>query len=247
MKTKLFILLTILLVCPIDNVLAQNSKQMPKNASTVARRWNDYERSKYFGVRIGINASQLFFRGCPALTSSMAGMNLGVVAGWKVTNTAPLFFETGLYYMGRGAYINDDDPKHISMREHNFDIPLLMKYKFSTPAEDLYIQPFFGMYMSFGIGGETRIYDDNPDLRDKHDTFRSGGLRAFDLGLKLGCGMSYRNFYFELAYSLGLLNAASSNFDSDNEHLWNDHLLKYDHFDNHLRNGVLSATIGIDF
>lgn len=240
MRKPLLLLTILLAACFSVSASAQNNRQMPKSAQSVSGRWNDYERSRYFGVRIGVNTSQLFFRGCPASTSSMTGMNLGFFAGWKITQTAPLFFETGVVYMGGGAYINEDDPKHITMREHNLDLPLIFKYKFSTRAEDLYIQPLFGLYMAFGVGGETRIYDPIPEAREKRSTFGKGGLRAFDLGLKMGCGISFRNLYFELAYSLGLLNIASDSFDRDQ-------LLHYDHFDNHLRNGVLSASIGIDF
>lgn len=236
----------ILLAFVATGLSAQNPNQMPRKpqAINLSERWGDYERHQYFGVRFGMNVSQLMFFGTNVDNSSRIGFNGGLVAGFMLSKSTPVFIETGLLYQGKGAYINNDRDDRVTIRQHYLEIPAVFKYKIQTGVEHFKVQPFLGIFMGFGVSGETRFYQADATIypvdsrgRYKRDTFSSGGLRAFDLGLKTGCGFSARNFYFELAYSIGLLNVARDSF-SD---------FAYDNFDNSIHTGCFSATIGLDF
>lgn len=225
---------------------AQNPNQMPRKASKInlSERWGNYERRQYFGVRFGMNVSQVMFYGPDVNNSSRLGLNGGIVAGFMLAKTAPIFLETGLLYQGKGAYINGGKKNEVTIRAHFFEIPFILKYKIQTNIDDFKIQPFLGGFMAIGLGGETRFYDADPTMypvdsrgRYKRGTFSDGALRGFDIGLKMGCGMSYKNFYFELSYSIGIMNAAQKEFQD----------FGFDSFDNSIHNGTFATTLGLDF
>ena len=240
-------IIVVLLACvTLSQAMAQNPNQMPRKAQSInlSERWGNYERRQYFGVRFGMNVSQVMFSGTTVDNSSRTGINGGIVAGFMLAKTTPIFFETGILYQGRGAYINSGKIDKVTIREHFFEFPILFKYKIQTNAEHLKIQPFFGGFIAVGLGGDTRFYQADITKypvdalgRYKRGTFSNGGLRAFDTGLKMGCGMSYRNLYIELSYTIGLMNAAQDEFED----------FDYDKFDNTIHNGSFAATLGLDF
>jgi hypothetical protein len=205
-------------------------------------RWYNYDRESYFGVRLGINSTNLFFSDDNSLDrSSNTGLQVGFVAGWQVTPGTPFFFETGLLYNEKGAKVRNNANSY--EQKENYDLgylemPLVFKYKYFV-TNDFAIQPFFGGFLSVGVAGKTRIVDSKNQLysRDKTNSFDDNLFRRFDGGLRLGCGMSYQNLYFDLSYDIGLANIAHDDFDRDN----------YDNFDGHVRTGCFSATIGVDF
>ena len=213
------IILGFLLAFAAANISAQNPNQMPKKAQAInlSERWGNYERSQYFGVRFGMNVSQVMFYGPDVDNSSRVGFNGGLVAGFMLSKSTPIFIETGLLYQGKGAYVNNDRDDRVTIRQHFLEIPAVFKYKIQTGVDHLKAVDSRGRY--------------------KRDTFSEGGLRAFDLGIKMGCGLSMRNFYFELGYSIGLVNAARDSF--------ND--FGFDNFDNSIHTGCFSTTLGLDF
>lgn len=226
--------------------VAQNSHQMPRRTQVmnISERWSDYERPQYFGVRFGMTASQLIFSGPSVDNSTRIGINGGIVAGFRLSKNVPIFFETGLMYQGKGAYINGGDADEIDIRAHFLELPLIFKWKIHTRVDYLKVQPLFGGFLAVGVAGETRFYQADPTVygtdalgRYKRGTFSDGSLRAFDAGLRVGCGISYRNFYAELTYSISLTNAAQDEFQD----------FGYDSFDNTIRHGCLAFTLGLDF
>ena len=236
----------LLLTLAAISLQAQNPKQMPRRAQAInlSERWGNYERSQYFGVRFGLNVSQLMFYGTDVDNNSRAGFNGGLVAGFMLAKSTPIFLETGLLYQGKGAFVNNDRADRVTIRQHFLEIPVLFKYKIHTGVDYLKVQPFFGAFMAFGVSGDTRFYEADPAKyevdsqgRYKRGTFSNGGLRAFDFGLKMGCGLSVRNFYIELGYSIGLVNAARDSFTD----------FGYDSFDNSIHTGCFSTTLGLDF
>ena len=68
-------------------------------------------------------------------------------------------------------------------------------------------------------------------------------MRAFDAGIRLGCGLAYTNFYFEARYDIGLYNIATDNFEKDN---LNKHY-GYDSFDDNIHTGCFSLIVGVEF
>ncbi len=202
---------------------------------TSSSRWFEYDKPTYFGVRLGVNASTLFFRGMHGIeTNPLCGMNIGMIYGIQLTDKAPLFFETGLLYTEKGVQIKATAvSQKITYRMGYVELPFVFKYKIDSGFDDFTIQPFFGGYFACGTNGRSKYYAE----RKKYKTFRHKTFKRPDAGFRLGCGTAYRNFYFEMSYDIGLANIAGKHY----------HDFGFDDFDDKIRTGNFSATIGLDF
>ncbi len=158
------------------------------------------EENLYYGVRIGLQASSLsgdakHFNP----DGTKAGLTLGGVIGLRLSDTTPIFLESGFYYTekgGKGSDIGTDPAKDkVTASFRMLEIPLLIKYGFKA-TDDIALLPFIGPYFSTAAGGKTA----------KHSTFKKGYFNRFDTGLKLGCGAEYNMLYLEAGYQFGLTN-----------------------------------------
>lgn len=161
----------------------------------------------YFGGRIGFTV--------PTITGDIpvidplgtkVGLNIGAVIGLRVSQTAPVFVESGLFYTERGAKKNK-----VSVGYNSLEIPLLVKYGFQV-SDEIAVLPFFGPAFGFGIAGKFK--DENGYKVSSFDDDEPiwPGLKRFNMGLRLGCGAEYNNIYAEIAYQLGVTNIS----DDDN-------------------------------
>lgn len=155
------------------------------------------EEHMYWGVRFGLNVGGI--GGDVKSDKSRTGMTLAGVVGLRVTDSAPVFLESGLYYTERGG--NDlkgsnkfalepqdvqDPPKgHLNYLE----VPVLIKYGITT-EDNIAILPFIGPTFAMGISGSYKY------------------LKHPEMGVKLGCGFEWNNLYAELGYHIGVTNVA---------------------------------------
>ena len=93
------------------------------------------EENLYYGVRIGLNVATL---GGDADMGSKVGMNLAGVIGLRVSNSAPVFLESGLYYSEKGG--KEDN---VTVSYNNLEIPILVKYGFKA-SDNIAVLPFLG-------------------------------------------------------------------------------------------------------
>lgn len=210
--------------------------QYPDNSPMTASRWRDYRRSSYMGLRFGVNIPTLQYKGTGGLahTGPLPRFHVGFVAGQKLGNGLPFFFETGLYYTEKGAQLDatqETGERKITLRY--LEIPAVIKYKINTNVDDLTIQPLFGGFIALGVGGQVKDYN----TRTKVIPFGDDRFKRFDAGLRVGCGAAFQNFYFEMAYDIGLFNLASEKYAD----------YHYDNFDGHIRTGCFTMSLGIDF
>lgn len=231
-KKTLLVILIVLWTLPPLAIQADYPDRTPVTAS----RWRDYRRSSYTGLRFGANIPTLFYKGAGGLakTNALPRFHIGLVYGHKLGNELPFFLESGLYYTEKGVQIEPTEEigeRKITLRY--LEIPAVIKYKIDTNVDDLTIQPFFGGFMSVGIGGQNKDYA----LRTKTIPFGKDRFKRFDVGLRLGCGAAYQNFYFEMAYDIGLFNIAGDNYAD----------YHYDNFDGHIRTGNFTISVGVDF
>ena len=149
------------------------------------------KESMYYGVRIGFTNANLSGDGVDS--KSKIGMTLGGVLGLRLSNTTPLFLESGLYYSERGA-------KDIGYT--NLEVPLLIKYGIKA-GEGMAFLPFFGPYFAQAISGKTKIGDEKVGTFDEK---KWTGLKRFNMGFKLGCGFEFNKLYAEAGYQFGVSN-----------------------------------------
>lgn len=160
------------------------------------------ENSVYYGIRLGINFAGIGGDFNDNLGTKV-GMNLGGVIGLRLSQSTPVFLESGLYYSERGAKDGKDKASLTYL-----ELPVLIKYGIQA-GSDFVVLPYIGPYFSYGIAGKTKIKEANIN-ESSYEFFKHG-----DMGFKLGCGAEYNNLYAELGYQFGVANILDD--DSDNE------------------------------
>ncbi len=161
----------------------------------------------YYGFRIGPSFSTLHsdnedLKG----NKSQTGLTIGVVTGISLANSVPIFFETGLMYTEKGGKKKKEDTRLLYNLNY-LEIPLVVKYvcEFDNSFS---VQPFFGGYLSCGVGGKVKDYIE----KVSHSSFSRQYYRRFDGGLRLGCGAGFGIVYLDLAYDIGLANISHDAF-----------------------------------
>ena len=162
-----------------------------------------FDKSRlYYGARIGLSQAGVTDSG------SKAGLTLAAVLGARVSDTVPVFLETGLGFTQRGGKENGT-----TLNLNYLEIPILIKYGFPV-ASNMYVMPLFGPYFSYAISGRIKNSAANLDI----SAFRDDFYKHTDMGLKLGCGGEWNNLYLELAYKFGLANIADKSLESVHGH-----------------------------
>lgn len=168
---------------------------MPSFAQMSSGGFSLDEENLYYGIRIGMTSASV---GGDVDLDSKVGMTLGGVVGFRVSNSNPLFLESGFYYTQRGGKKGGN-----TLGINYLEIPVLIKYGFRA-SDDIAILPFFGPYFSYGIGGKLKTDE------GKRSSFNSdNGYNHADMGFKLGCGAEYNKIYFELGYQFGVANISA--------------------------------------
>jgi len=218
---KKFLALALVSLIAAMPMMAQrhNYGSVPSNRYDYERshsRWvkNYYGKDLYFGVRIGPAFSHVSGESGPDAaidaTSSRTGLHLGAVAGFELTNRAPVFFETGISFVRKGGKGHNIEGHNITADLNYLELPLTFKYIHYTDF-GLSIHPFVGGYLACGVGGKIKDYD-------KHyseNSYSNDNYKLFDGGLRLGCGVGFSMFYLDVAYDIGLANISHNTFDSN--------------------------------
>lgn len=157
----------------------------------------------YYGVRLGLNVASI--SGDKETLGAKAGLNFGGVVGLRISETTPLFIESGLYYTQRGA---DKDRNEVNL--NYLEIPILIKAGFNI-TDDIAILPFVGPTFAVGISGKQKWYDDKNDFHSEKSFGSNGSYKRGDMGIKLGSGIEWNMLYAELGYQFGVANI----YDSD--------------------------------
>lgn len=196
----------------------------------------------YTGIRFGYNAASFRTSGFDDISSDVkSGMNIGFVFGWYLGNT-PIIIEPGIYYSLKGGKLDGyelgyDSRNKLKSNMHMFEIPLVFKYEVQYHNAGVCLHPFFGGFLSFGIGGKTKSVENG--YNDSWSTFSDGEgqLGRTDAGLRMGCGLGVENFFIELAWDCGLVNLASDDYG----------YFGYDYYDSAIRSNTVSFGIGFNF
>ena len=156
----------------------------------------------YYGARFGVDFASLsgdteVQDGTMMMDYSgmKTGFTLAGIIGLRVSQTAPVFLESGVYY---SASINC------------IEFPLLVKYGIKA-SDDIAVLPFIGPYFALGLAGQREYQDQKSGDKQKESVYDKLANRN-DMGFKLGCGVEYNMLYLELAYQFGIANIA----DNDN-------------------------------
>lgn len=196
--------------------------------------WRDSHRSNdwlgddsYVGFRIGgafstVNSDDPNLNG----GKSLGGLELGIVAGTRLTPNAPLYFEGGLEYIEKGGKSGKKSNGNQMTYSLNYiEVPLTLKYIHSFD-NSFSIQPYAGGYLACGVSGKIKNFGN----REAYSSFGSDSynFQRFDGGLKVGCGIGIDMFYADLSYDIGLANISHDDFEES-------------------KTGSLQFTVGVNF
>lgn len=159
------------------------------------------KQNLYYGARMGLALGKLT-GDCEPYDGMKAGLTLAGVIGIRLSQQAPVFLESGLYFTQRGG----KDGSYTA-NLNCLEIPILLKYGIQA-SEEIAVLPFIGPYFAYGVGGKMEYSGQNG--KEKQSTYDF--LNHNDMGIKIGCGAEYNMIYLELAYQFGLVNIA----DNDN-------------------------------
>lgn len=177
---------------------------MPSFAQFSSGGFSLDEENVYYGVRIGLTAANLSGDNIVVKDlNSKVGMTLAGVIGLRLSHTAPVFLESGLYYTERGA-----KKDKFKMSYNNLEIPLLVKYGLKA-GDDIAILPFLGPVFSYAVSGKFK----HPIVGGETNTIEDSTfdyLKRANMGFKLGCGAEYENLYLEAGYQFGVTDISKS-------------------------------------
>lgn len=232
MKKLTFAILAMVLTMPV--MAQQNTRYSSSTRTTTTKKqYTSYaqEYNIYYGLRLGlsvttINSDDDRLDG----GSSQAGVNIGAIIGFGLSNEYPIYLETGLFYVEKGGKGRYQDKK-VTYDLNYLELPILVKYKFDIDG-DFGIHPFAGGYLACGVGGKVKDYEgvlnDEGKERMTYSSFSDDYFQRFDAGIRIGCGFEYQMIYAELSYEFGLVNVSHSEFDSSH-------------------NGCLYINVGVNF
>lgn len=154
------------------------------------------ESTVYYGLRLGLNLSTLTGDVSDDL-GMKPGLNVGPVIGVRLSDSTPVFLESGVFFSMNGAKDGDN-----SVSLNYFRIPILIKYGVQV-SDDIAVLPFIGPTVAFGIGGDRKIAG-----AGSTSSFGSDKYSRFDAGIRFGCGAEWNKLYLELGYEFGITNIA---------------------------------------
>lgn len=169
-------------------------------------RYNRDDTERYYGLRLGMNVASTSSESNAFDTNPRTGLVIGFAYGMQLSKHHPLWLEASLLYSEKGGKTHQDGDK-VTYRLGYLQLPIVAKYGINMD-DDLYLQPFFGGYLSVGITGKMKNYG----ARESESVFDN--MKRFDGGLRAGCGLEYKMMYVEVGYDLGLANIAKDEFDN---------------------------------
>lgn len=182
-------------------------------ASAVTAVQAQYYKTNIFGVRAGLNAStqSLERTVIPEMNVSRTarlGWRVGVSDQILLNQRLPFYLETGLYLSNVGSNRTSDLVYGDAILRETakigityLHVPLRFNYHFE--AGDFTIEPYAGFHYGLGLWAR-RTRDVDPD--GPENLFKDKTLRRSDVGVGLGIGGSWSDFYAALGWERGFLN-----------------------------------------
>lgn len=181
-----------------------------RNARTNSSYNYNRNEDSYVGFRVGAGFASVNSDAKILDTNdTRTGLNVGLAAGFSVTDAVPLYFETGLYYNQKGGKSTYNGTKFTYALDY-LEVPLVLKYR-APVADHVTIEPFVGGYLACGVGGKIKDYG----VREAYSSFSNDyndNFKRFDGGIKIGCGASFDMLYVEASYDFGLANVGKDDF-----------------------------------
>lgn len=170
------------------------------------------EVSVTFGLRAGMSMSGKYGEGSSG--GSKSGLDIGMTVDFRLSNKVYLL--TGLDYVQKGAktkkgteWTNSNEKGEYkgSMSETPYYLQLPLRVGYKIPVSEVFIMPYAGPYIAYGLGGKTKytyVYTANGEKdTEKRPTF-DGNVNRIDYGLGLGVNAEYKKMVLAFEHDWGL-------------------------------------------
>ncbi|MDR2126613.1 MAG: PorT family protein [Prevotellaceae bacterium] len=183
------------------------------------------------GIRGGINFSSVTankIKPDSYTTSIRNGLNIGISYQRLLSKSNKWYIETGLYLTNKGFKQNvhideisiDGHGMPIEIKKYDayqtgllyLQVPVLINYHISL-NNNITLEPFAGMYASYGISGRTKLIDihifhaEGSAISYKSEIMNSFNKKTFkhiDIGFKLGLGITFYHVHIGIGYEAGI-------------------------------------------
>ena len=223
MKNLRYYLSVCLLICSTA-VSAQLTN--PSSESTVNKTTQSSDTWR--GLKVSYKPITLDYNGGD---DALTGFSAEYVLSFKLSDTTPLFLESGLGYQ-YVTYEESAEAEGVKIKAelalHSLYVPFNLGYKHYFD-EKFAIMPFIGLNLRGNISGEMTLSEDyygeeyDLDLFDDND-MEDEAWNRFQIGWQIGIGLNISKFYAGISYG------------SDFNELYEDAKLK-----------TTSITLGINF
>lgn len=132
----------------------------------------------------------------------MTAFSIDYVFSFKLSETTPLFLETGIGYQ-YASWDESYDEESMEIMLHSLNIPLNVGYKHQF-NNDISIMPFAGINLRGNLVGNMVYEDDYYDEEEEVDLFDDDDMddpwKRFQIGWQIGVGLNFNKFYAGISY-----------------------------------------------
>ena len=137
-------------------------------------------------------------------SSPRIGFQIGLSYERLISKTKPLHFETGLYYVLKGAKLNNESDFTEEINQTQLIIPALVHYYFGKKE---IFSLYGGLYYSFGMAGTSHFLNNSRTRLTEVETYGNYSPRTkSDVGVRLGVGLNLNKVVIKAGYDIGLIN-----------------------------------------
>lgn len=166
-----------------------------------------------WGIRAGLNVSNISYSWDEEGRKSKVGFNAGVAVNFPINNS--FYINSGLFYTTKGIKTESSGSSYTSKETVNMgyiELPIYASYRLNF-AEASQLQVNFGPYLAVGVNGKIKYESDYNN--DETDTFGDDNFKRFDCGLGVGLGYTFHKVYLGLNYQFGLVNLVKDAYEDE--------------------------------
>lgn len=179
---------------------------------TASAQQSSNRYDNFCSVRAGVNFASLISDDYS--TDSQAGFNAALLYNIALTQSAPVYLQSGLALEMKGArnsgLISTSETTHF--KSYGFEIPLVVTFDIVI-NKAMAIVPEFGLYYSFAFAGSMegggefyRPFKDLDIVTPAGEIIGEPLFHRSDFGLRAGLSFRYMRCLIGFAYDAGLIN-----------------------------------------
>jgi len=155
---------------------------------------------------------------------SLNGVGIDYIHGFHITESLPLFIETGLNFnlnFGSKTEKDSSEKYEVKSQDYNFQVPVNFVWRFNL-GENLHLDPYVGLNFKLHLATKIKESYENEYDSENYDWFSvfdkddmDGGdytWNRFQMGWHVGAGITYSSIYFGLQYGTDFISAYSHDF-----------------------------------